>query len=145
MARRYATISRSNDGALLVDFRYADAERGERSGHRLDPGESLEGVPFEQWATHVGQQVDLSTWHGTGEGMIGGPDRMRVAGILYDGPLTEPCLRAAFTEEIEAEIARWEAALVDDRYEYTPDVRRDIRRWIRDGRKELARRARAPR
>ncbi len=70
--------------------------------------------------------------------MIGGPDRMQVAAILYDGPLTQPFISMASTEEIEAEIARWEAELVGDRYEYLPEVRRDIRRWIRAGRKEIA-------
>ncbi len=57
MARRYATIFRCDDGSLWVRFRYADPERGERSGQRLDQGKSLEGVAFEQW-----RRTSASAW-----------------------------------------------------------------------------------
>jgi hypothetical protein len=78
MAKQLAFIQIIEKDALWIELRY-ETPREEQTGRRLERGDSLFDVPFTKWEQHVGQTIDLSTWKGTGEGMIDGPTKQEVA------------------------------------------------------------------
>ncbi|WP_157640487.1 hypothetical protein [Lamprocystis purpurea] len=134
MATQYATILSCEDGDLWIDLQYAPP-RTEASGSRLEHGKDFLGVPFERWAQHIGETVDLSTWEGTGEGMVGGPDRCQIADYL-GGPLefVSPSMDKA---EIKDRIRRTLSWLDDENYEYLPSARKSMAWQIRHARRCL--------
>ncbi len=131
MATQHATIEREDKGALWIDLHYTDFCR-ESSGTRLEHGEEMFGVPFEKWEQHIGQNVDLSTWEGTGEGMIGGPTKRQVA--LYIGGPLEHVTPWTDIEEIQKGIAEILLWLEDEDCEYLPEARKLIAMEIRHAR-----------
>jgi hypothetical protein len=131
MATQFAKVSRLSDGSLWVELRYASPREGD-SAIRVERGIAFLGVPFDKWEQCVGEVVDLSTWEGTGEGMIGGPKRCQVAGYL-DGPLAfvTPAMEEKEVLERIREILNW---LADEDFEFLPEARTQIAADIRRAR-----------
>ena len=77
--------------------------------------------------------IDLSTWAGSGEGMIGGPTRTQIADFLYCGVL-ERGFPPYDPTKLRREIASFEEWLDDERYELAPDVRDRVESYIAKGR-----------
>jgi hypothetical protein len=78
--------------------------------------------PYDVWKQHEGRRpIRLWEWHGTGEGMIGGPPK-RQADFVFFGGLWEfpghysPEEQLAFAQELED----W---LADERYEFSSACR----------------------
>ena len=84
----------------------------------IRPREELFDVPYVKWLHHVNQEIDLSTWEGTGIGMIGGPTKIEIAAILYDGILSSYSMFDITVEEIEEEIRRFQKRLEDMNYRH---------------------------
>ncbi|MBS1257001.1 MAG: hypothetical protein MAG551_00036 [Candidatus Scalindua arabica] len=128
MATQFATIQKKDKNALWIELRY-EAPKEEYTGLRLERSDRLFDVPFEKWEQHTGQTIDLSTWEGTGEGMIGGPTKQQIEFYL-DGPLA---FIAAFTDEKEIrngikELRQW---LKDENIDFSKNARNQIEEEIR--------------
>lgn len=100
----------------------------------MRPGKELWGVPYEIWKQHEGRRpIRLWEWHGTGEGMIGGPTK-RQADFTFFGALWEFPEQyssgelLAFAKELED----W---LADERYAFSPRCRAEVERKIASNRK----------
>ena len=128
---------RPKKNILQVTCRYTEIDVPSITRYDIYPGDNLFDVPYTKWLAHVNQEVDLSTWEGTGIGMIGGPTKIEIAAILYDGILSSYSMFDITVEEIEEEIRRFQKRLEDMNYEYDPDVRKDIREYIRKGRQKI--------
>lgn len=115
-------------GGLTVVTRYVlKPHDGEEVG--ICPNSGLWGVPFEIWKQHLARgPIRLWEWHGTGAGMIGGPAK-RQADFTFFGSLWEfPEQYSA--EELQREARRLEDWLADDRYEFSPRCRAQVKRKI---------------
>lgn len=132
MATVFAAIRKDPDGRLAITCRYAAPRDKEVNVTWISRGERWLGVAYRKWEAHVGQVVDLSKWKGTGEGMIGGPTRARIAAFL-DGPLA---FVTPFSdpEEIRRGIAEAKAMVDDEDHEYLPSARKQIDDGLRRGR-----------
>jgi hypothetical protein len=86
-------------------------------------------VPYEVWKQHVGRgPVRLWEWHGTGEGMIGGPAK-READLVFFGSLWE-FPEQYLAEELLSEAQLLEDWLLDDRYEFSARCRAQVEQQI---------------
>jgi len=122
---------------LRVTCRYAGIDDLSITSYDICPGGYLFDVPYTKWLKHVSQEVDISTWEGTGIGMIGGPIKIDVAALLYDGILSSYSMFDLTIEEIEEEVRRFQRELEDTNYEYAPNVQEQIQEYIRKGKRKI--------
>ena len=120
-------------GGVLVKTRYVRKPH-DWSSRSVHPGMDLWGVPFDAWKRHEGRRpIRLWEWHGTGEGMIGGPAK-RQADFTFFGSMWEfPHLYSR--EELlrhAMELAEW---LADDRYEFSERCRAEVEGKIASNRR----------
>jgi len=128
-AARVASVRvHRSSGALMVVTRYVLWPFDwEASGICHDSG--LWGVPCEVWKQHVGRgPIRLWEWHGTGEGMIGGPAK-RQADFTFFGSLWESAEKY-LAEELRRAAQQLEDWLADERYEFSSRCRADVERKI---------------
>lgn len=135
MATQYARVRKEKDGRLAISLWYADG-RSDRTTVWIDRKQQWFDVPYAIWAQHIGRTIDLSTWAGSGEGMIGGPTRTQIADFLYCGVL-ERGFPPYDPTKLRREIASFEEWLDDERYELAPDVRDRVESYVAKGRRWL--------
>lgn len=117
------------DCALSVKLRYVIKPRDARTWF-VYPGRELMGVHYDIWRNHVGRWVRLWEWHGTDEGMIGGPEK-RQADFMFFGTMWE--FPETFSRQVQLDYAdRLERWLADDRYEFSERCRRNVDAQIND-------------
>lgn len=76
------------DGSILVKTRYVQKPYA-GSARSVHSGGKFWDIPFEVWKQHEGKRpIHLWEWHGTGEGMIGGPPK-RKADFVFLGSIWE--------------------------------------------------------
>ena len=129
-AARAAQVCAS-DAAPGLEIRLRYVRKPHDGGHSLFvyPGKDLWGVPYEVWKQHEGRRpVRLWEWHGTGEGMIGGPAKRQAGVCFFGGKWEFPEHYSA--DELRAYAQKLEAWLADARYEFTPAWRERIERKI---------------
>ena len=130
---------RPKNHTLCITCCYPEVSDSGLTMYYIRPGEEIFGVPYIKWLQHVNQEVDLSTWEGTGTSMIGGLKKIEIDIILYDGILTSYYLDIYDIKEIEEEVKRLQYFLKDEVYEINPDTRKDIRGYINEGKRAIAR------
>lgn len=137
MGAQFAKVWRETDGRVWVRTWYQDPSRSESVEMPIQPGELYLGVPYSKWADHLDEVIDLTTWEGTGEGMIGGPTRTLVE-VILDHPLSF----VSFTseEEVLRAIGEVEDWLRDDRYEFTTEARNGLLHAIDHERETMVKR-----
>ena len=87
------------------------------------------GVPYEVWKQHEGRRpIRLWEWHGTGEGMIGGPTKREADFTFFGGIWEYPGQYSG--EELLRHAQRLEDWLADERYEFSPDCRARVEKKI---------------
>lgn len=115
-------------GGLSVKIRYVQNPRGSYSCS-VHPGQELMGVPYEVWKQHEGRRpIRLWEWHGTGEGMIGGPTKREADFTFFGGIWEYPGQYSG--EELLRHAQRLEDWLADERYEFSPDCRARVEKKI---------------
>lgn len=91
----------------------------------MHPGMELWGVPYEVWKQHEGgRPIRLWEWHGTGEGMIGGPAK-RQANFAFFGSLWEFPHHFS-SSRLLRHAEHLEEWLADERYEFSPRCRAEL-------------------
>jgi len=87
------------------------------------------GVPYEVWKQHEGRRpIRLWEWHGTGEGMIGGPTKREADFTFFGGPWEYPEQYSG--EELLRHAQRLEDWLADERYDFSPRCRAEVEQKI---------------
>jgi len=121
------------DGGVLVKTRYVQKPHA-GSARSVHPGSELWGIPYEVWKRHEGKgPIHLWEWHGTGEGMNGGPVK-RQANFVFFGSMWEfpnQYSRAELLRYAE-HLERW---LADERYEFSPRCQAELEQKINMHRK----------
>ena len=143
-----ARISNDADGRLAITWRYHEPNVGGGT-HWIDQTEEWFGVPFQQWERSIGETIDLTKWQGTAYGMIGGPRKMNRDGVLYCGWLARianlppQCVRDGYSAKmdqiISKEVRELEEELNDERFEFSPQTRQRLEKYVAAGRAFLAR------
>ena len=103
----------------------------------IRPREELFDVPYVKWLHHVNQEIDLSTWEGSGTSMMGGPTRIEVSFLLYDGILSHHHMNGYTIKEIEEAIGELQIYLNNEIYEVELYLQERIRSYINNGKRAI--------
>ena len=123
-AARVALVGIHNaDCALSVKLRYVVKPRGTTTLF-VYPGSELMGVHYDVWRNHVGRWVRLWEWHGTDEGMIGGPAKRQADFTFFGGVWEWP--ETYSHDELRWHADRLEQWLADERYEFSARCRAKV-------------------
>ncbi len=119
---------------VLVKTRYVRKPYDGGRARSVHPGMELWGIPYEVWKQHEGRRpIRLWEWHGTGEGMIGGPAK-RQADFVFFGSLWEFPEQYS-GEELRSHAKELEDWLADERYEFSSRCRAEVERKIASNRR----------
>lgn len=134
-AARVAQVSSYEaEGCLQIKTRYVRKPYDGGCSHFVYPGKELWGVPYEVWKQHEGRRpIRLWEWHGTGEGMIGGPAKREADFAFFGGIWEYPGQYSG--EELLRHAQRLEEWLADQRYEFSPRCRAKVEEKIVRNRK----------